>query len=60
LRAKTSPRVPRVVWYVDGEPFALTDPDQPVTWPLSVGEHRFQIGLPLRPERSRPVLLVVR
>jgi penicillin-binding protein 1C len=60
LRAKTSPRVPRVVWYVDGEPFALTDPDQPVRWPLRTGEHRFQIGLPLRPERSRPVLLVVR
>jgi penicillin-binding protein 1C len=60
LRAKTSPHVPRVVWYVDGEPFALADPDQPVTWPLTTGEHRFQIGLPLRPERSRPVLLVVR
>ncbi len=60
LRAKTSPRVSRVVWYVDGAPFALSDPDQPVAWPLSDGEHRFQIGLPLRPERSPPVLLVVR
>jgi penicillin-binding protein 1C len=60
LRAKTSPRVAQVVWYVDGEPFAVADPDQPVTWPLIAGEHRFQIGLPLRPERSRPVLLVVR
>jgi penicillin-binding protein 1C len=60
LRAKTSPHMPWVVWYVDGEPFALTDPDQPVAWPLSTGDHRFQIGLPLRPERSRPVLLVVR
>ena len=48
LRAKTFPRVPQIVWYVDGEPFALTDPDRPVTWPLSAGEHRFQIGLPLR------------
>jgi penicillin-binding protein 1C len=59
LRAKTTPHVPQVVWYVDGTPFALTDPDVPVTWPLRVGEHRFQIGLPLRPERSSPVRLVV-
>jgi penicillin-binding protein 1C len=47
------------VWYVDGTAFALTDPDTPVAWPLRVGEHRFQIGLPLRSERSRPVRLVV-
>ena len=59
LRAKTMPHVPQVVWYVDGTPFALTDPDQPVTWPMHAGEHRFQIGLPLRPERSRPVRLLV-
>ena len=59
LRAKTTPHVPQVVWYVDGVPFALTDPNMPVTWPLLVGEHRFQIGLPLRPERSRPARLVV-
>jgi len=59
LRAKTAPHVPQVVWYVDGTPFALTDPDVPVTWPLRVGEHHFQIGLPLRSERSRAVRLVV-
>jgi penicillin-binding protein 1C len=45
---------------VDGSPFALADPDRPVAWPLSPGQHRFQIGLPLQPERSRPALLVVR
>ena len=60
LRAKSTPRVPQIVWYVDGSPFALTDPDSSVTWPMTAGEHRFQIGLPLRPERSRPVLLTVR
>ena len=59
LRAKATPHVPQVVWYVDGEPFALSDPDAPVAWPLRSGEHRFQIGLPLRPERSRSVKLVV-
>jgi penicillin-binding protein 1C len=59
LRAKTTPHVPQIVWYVDGAPFALTDPDVPVTWPLVTGEHRFAIGLPLRPELSRPVRLEV-
>ncbi len=59
LRAKTTPHVPQVVWYVDGAPFALTDPDTPVTWPMRAGEHQFQIGLPLRPERSRQVRLSV-
>jgi penicillin-binding protein 1C len=60
LRAKTTPRVPQIVWYVDGAAFAVTDPDSPVSWPLAAGEHRFQIGLPLRPERSSSVRLVVR
>ena len=59
LRAQTTPHVPQIVWYVDGAPFALTDPDTPVPWPLRAGEHRFQIGLPLRAERSRAVKLVV-
>jgi penicillin-binding protein 1C len=53
------PHVPQVVWYIDGAPFALADPDQPVTWPMRVGEHGFQIGLPLRPERSHLVRLLV-
>jgi penicillin-binding protein 1C len=59
LRARTTPHVPQIVWYVDGEPFAVTDPDQPVSWPMQGGEHRFQIGLPLRSERSRSVKLLV-
>ena len=60
LRARTTPHVPQIVWYVDDAPFAVTDPDQPVTWPMQNGEHRFQIGLPLRPERSHSVKLLVR
>ena len=59
LRAQTKPHVPQIVWYVDGAPFAVTDPDQPVSWPMQGGEHRFQIGLPFRPERSRAVKLLV-
>ena len=59
LRARTQPKVAQIVWYVDGTAFALGDPTAPVAWPMQPGEHRFQIGLPLRPERSRPVRVVV-
>jgi penicillin-binding protein 1C len=59
LKAQVEPRVPQVVWYVDGEPFAVTDPDLPVFWPMSPGVHRFQLKLPLSEGASRPVRIVV-
>jgi len=59
LTALAVPHVRQVVWYVDDAPFALADPDEHVAWQLTPGEHRFQIGLPLRPERSRAVRVVV-
>jgi penicillin-binding protein 1C len=59
LTAHAVPHVRQVVWYVDDAPFALADPDEHVAWQLTPGEHRFQIGLPLRPERSRAVRVVV-
>ena len=59
LKVVVEPHVPQVVWYVDGEPFALTDPDQPVLWPIQPGTHRFQVRLPLRDGLSRPVRIVV-
>src|SRR5216683_2078981 len=43
LKVVVEPRVPQVVWYVDGEPFAVTDPDKPVLWPIQPGTHRFQV-----------------
>ena len=59
LKAVVEPHVPQVVWYVDGEPFAITDPDKPVLWPIKPGTHRFQVRLPLRDGFSRPVRVVV-
>jgi penicillin-binding protein 1C len=59
LKAVVEPRVPQVVWYVDGEPFAVTDPDKPVLWPIQPGTHHFQVRLPLRDGSSRPVRVVV-
>jgi len=59
LKVVVEPHVPQVVWYVDGVPFALTDPDKPVLWPIKPGTHRFQVRLPLRDGFSRPVRVVV-
>jgi penicillin-binding protein 1C len=59
LSGLTVPHVRQIVWYVDDKPFALGDPDEHVAWPLTPGEHVFQIGLPLRPERSRAIRIVV-
>ena len=59
LRAVVDPPAPQIVWYVDGEPFAIADPDTPVYWPASPGEHRFQIRLPLRSAASRLIHVVV-
>jgi penicillin-binding protein 1C len=59
LKVVVEPHVPQVVWYVDGEPFVVTDPDKPVLWPIKPGTHRFQVRLPLRDGFSRPVRIVV-
>ena len=59
LKAVVSPKVPQVVWYVDGSPYALSDPDTPVWWPLTKGAHRFQIRLPLQKTASHEVHVVV-
>jgi penicillin-binding protein 1C len=59
LKAVVEPHVQQVVWYVDGEAFALADPDKPVYWPMSPGPHRFELRLPYRTEASRPVRIVV-
>ena len=59
LKVVAEPHVPQVVWYVDGESFAVTDPDKAVHWPIQPGTHRFQVRLPLRDGVSRPVRVVV-
>jgi penicillin-binding protein 1C len=59
LKADVEPHVPQIVWYVDGQPFAITDPDQPVFWPIQSGEHRFQIRLPYRNETSAVIPIYV-
>jgi penicillin-binding protein 1C len=59
LKAVVEPHVAQVVWYVDGEPFAMTDPDKPVLWPIKPGAHRFQLRLPAQDASSAAVNVVV-
>jgi penicillin-binding protein 1C len=59
LKAVVEPRVPQVVWYVDGVPFAKTDPDRPVYWPIAKGAHRIQLRLPMQPGFSKTTHVVV-
>jgi penicillin-binding protein 1C len=59
LRAVTEPHVAQVVWYVDGEPFAVADPDRTVYWPMLPGHHRFQIRQPFGEIASKPVRIAI-
>jgi penicillin-binding protein 1C len=59
LRAMVQPHVTQIVWYVDGEPFAVADPDELVYWPITIGAHRFQIRLPFEQTASKPVRIVI-
>ncbi|WP_413992804.1 transglycosylase domain-containing protein [Labrys okinawensis] len=59
LKASVEPHVAQIVWYVDGQPFAVSAPDQPVFWPIQPGAHRFQIRLPYRDEASSVVPVYV-
>ena len=59
LKATAKGPVSQIVWYVDDQPFGVADADKPLYWPLQKGAHRFQVRLPYREERSRPVRVVV-
>ncbi|MBR0655760.1 glycosyl transferase [Roseomonas arctica] len=59
LRAAVRLPVSQVVWHVNGEPFAVTDPSAPVYWPMTPGIHRFQLWLPSGDAASRSVRIVV-
>jgi penicillin-binding protein 1C len=55
LALEVRPRVSRLVWYVDGAPFAVADYPYTARWPLRPGEHRFEARLPYAPVASAVV-----
>jgi penicillin-binding protein 1C len=60
LAVSVDPPVEQVLWLVDGRPFALVGPPYEARWPLSPGEHTFQVQLPYRPEHSETVRISAR
>jgi len=60
LAASVDPPVDQVVWYVDGEPFAVVEYPYTARWPVRPGEHSFEARLALRTERSARVRVQAR
>ncbi len=60
LRAVVDPPIEQAVWWVDGAPFATVAYPYTARWPLSVGEHTFQLKAALSPGTSRLVHLTVK
>ena len=55
LQAAVEPAVEQVVWFVDGEPFAVVGHPYVARWPVEPGEHEFEVRLPWRAESSASV-----
>lgn len=60
LAASVDPPGEPVVFWVDGEPFAVAGWPYEVRWPVQPGDHTFEARLAGRPERSRPVTVRAR
>ncbi|MDP2307452.1 MAG: transglycosylase domain-containing protein [Pseudomonadota bacterium] len=59
LEASVDPPVAQLLWYVDGEPFAVVDAPYTVRWPLTPGEHHFEARIPFTPIGSREAHIIV-
>ena len=55
LQASVEPPVDQVVWFVDGEPFAVVGHPYVARWPVQAGSHEFEVRLPYRSESSASV-----
>ncbi|MBX9635393.1 MAG: hypothetical protein K2X44_10485, partial [Magnetospirillum sp.] len=44
LRAAAGPGVKRILWLVDGQPWRVADPHEPVPWTIIPGIHRFELA----------------
>ncbi len=59
LSAVVEPPVEQVLWMVDGQPFRTAEYPYTLRWPLTPGEHRFQVRLPYGDARSAVVRITV-
>lgn len=52
LRVEVTPKLPQVVWKVNGKPYKVVDYPYTLRWPMQRGKHTFSVELPHRPEQS--------
>ena len=55
LQVAVDPPVEQVVWYVDGEPFAVVDHPYVARWQMAPGEHVFEARIPYSEATSQEV-----
>ncbi len=55
LRVDVSPKLPQILWMVDGKPYQLATYPYTVRLPLSLGEHVIQARAPLSSEISQAI-----
>lgn len=60
LSVIVTPKVEQVVWYIDGEPYAVVPFPYTARWAMTPGEHTIQARLPYGDARSAPVRVRVR
>lgn len=60
LRAEVEPRVPQLLWLINGQPWQLADYPYTVRWPVAAGAHTFVAQIPFSRQRSAPVTVYVR
>ncbi len=59
LTVTVDPPTEQVVWYVDGEPWMISDYPYTARWPLIAGAHTFQARTPFTNSRSQLVSIEV-
>jgi penicillin-binding protein 1C len=59
LEVEVEDSVEEIVWWVDGQPFAIVHAPFTARWPLSRGRHVFEARIPYTPYRSDPVAVIV-
>ncbi len=59
LSVTVDPPTKQIVWYVDGEPWMISDYPYTARWPLKTGEHTFQARTPFTNSRSQLVSIEV-
>ena len=59
LSARSSHRLPQLLWYIDDQPWQLSDFPYQANFKLIPGRYKIQVAVPLSPERSEPIWIEI-